>query len=136
MRKTAVRVLTIASVAGLCSAFGFEGRDEPQGRVYRVGYPDAWVDWESTPNGQTYGVNVLRQSFGILVVSVFALYYAVRRRQTMPGRPACGGRCWLAACSCWEGSCRGRAGFSPNFVFEEAEPVPSSKGVRVQTYQG
>ena len=85
MRKAAVWVLTIAGLAGLCMALGFEGRGGPQGWVYRVGYPDAWVEWESTPAGHTYGVNVLRWSFGTLVASVYALYYAVRVRRTTPG---------------------------------------------------
>ena len=89
MRKAAVWMLTIAGLAGLCMALGFEGRGGPQGWVHRVGYPDAWVEWESTPDGFTSGMHVVRWSVGILVASVYALCYAVRlSRRTPLEKPA------------------------------------------------
>src|SRR5262245_15467662 len=89
MRRAGVWILTIAGLVGLLMALTFEGRGGPQGSAFRMGLPDAWVEWESTPNGHTFGVYILRWSFGILVASVYALYYAVRlSRHTQPQKPA------------------------------------------------
>jgi hypothetical protein len=97
MRRIVVWVLSVGGVIGLLLALGFRGWQGPNGPEFRMGYPDSWVVWESTPNGgHRFEVNVLRWSFLILVASVYALYYAVRigRRKTPeaePGATADGG---------------------------------------------
>ncbi len=79
MRKVAAGLLFVASVICLLLAFGFRAWQGPNGPEFRMGYPDAWVVWESTPNGGHRGeVSVVRWSFLILAAGVYALYYAVR----------------------------------------------------------
>jgi hypothetical protein len=85
MRKVGVWLLAVGGLVGLILALGFERRQGPDGPDFRMGYPDSWIVWESTPNGgHRYEINAFRWSFGILVASVYALYYAVRlgRRKT------------------------------------------------------
>lgn len=79
MRRVAIWVLSVGGVIGLLFALGFKGWQGPNGLEFRMGYPDSWVVWESTPNGgHRFEVSVLRWSVLILVTSVYALYYAVR----------------------------------------------------------
>ena len=90
MRRVAVGVLAVAGVIGLLLALGFERWMGPHGPEFRMGYPDAWVIWESLPNGgHRYEVNLLRWSALILLGSVYALYYAVRlsRRKSVDADP-------------------------------------------------
>lgn len=82
MQRVAVWALSVAGVIGLLLALGFEGWKGPNGPEFRMGFPDAWVVWESLPNGgHRYEVNVLRWSVLILAGSVYALYGAVRLNQ-------------------------------------------------------
>jgi hypothetical protein len=122
MRKASVWFLAIAGLAGLVTALwpaahgGGVSRLRPEGptlvepMVYRMGHPDAWLEWsgrpngvpdewESRPNGEKAGVYFLRWSFGILVASVCALCYAMllSRRTPLqkpaePGAASDGGR--------------------------------------------
>lgn len=79
MRKVTVGVLSVGGVIGLLLALGFRAWQGPNGPEFRMGYPDPWVVWESTPNGgHHFEVNIVRWSFLILVAGVYALYYAVR----------------------------------------------------------
>jgi hypothetical protein len=79
MRKVAVWLLSVSGVIGLLVAFSFEAWKGPNGPEFRMGYPDSWVVWESTPNGgHRSEVDFLRWSVLIWVTSVYALYYAVR----------------------------------------------------------
>ncbi len=90
MRKVGVWVLSVGGVIGLFLAFGFEGRKGPNGPEFRMGYPDSWVVWESTPDGgHRFEVSVLRWSVLILGASVYALYHAVRlgRRKSSVAGP-------------------------------------------------
>jgi hypothetical protein len=79
MHKVTAWLLAVGGLIGLVLALGFEVRQTPDGPDFRMGYPDSWVVWESTPNGgHRYEMNALRWSFGILVAGVYSLYYAVR----------------------------------------------------------
>ena len=71
MRKVAVWVLSVAGVIGLLLALGFQLWKGPNGLEFRMGYPDAWVVWESTPGGGNRAdVHVLRWSVLILVTTL------------------------------------------------------------------
>jgi hypothetical protein len=102
MRKVAVWFLTIAGLIGLLTALSFEGHGggvEIQGQgaaaepirqpmVWRVGFPDKWLEFESQPNAHVAGVNVLSWSFVILSASVCALCTALLwRRRASPPKP-------------------------------------------------
>jgi hypothetical protein len=96
MRKAGVWLLSIAGVVGLLTALSFEGhgggvsRLQPEGPIvdgpmtYRVGIPDAWLEWESSLNGRIADVHFVRWSFAILLVSVCALCSAVLLRWRTP----------------------------------------------------
>ena len=89
MRRTAVWALSIAGVVGLALGLGFKSWQGPNGPEFRMGYPDSWIVWESTPNGgHHFQVNFLRWSGLILVASVYALYYAVRLNRRKPAGAA------------------------------------------------
>jgi hypothetical protein len=98
MRKASVGFLTIAGVVGLVTALSFQahgggvsrpGAEGPalvEPMSYRVGVPDAWLVWESGPDGRTRGVYLLRWSFAILVASVCALCCAARLSWRTPSQ--------------------------------------------------
>ena len=90
MRKVAVWVLAVGGVVGLALALGFERRRGSGGGEFRMGWPDSWIVWESTPNGGfRWEVNFLRWSVLILIASIYSVYYAVRlnRRQPADAEP-------------------------------------------------
>jgi hypothetical protein len=88
MRKVAAWLLLIAGLIGLLGVGSVEGRgggreiqgggggveiarEEPM--VWRLGFPDTWLEWESRPKVRIAGVYCLSWSFGILCASVCAL---------------------------------------------------------------
>ena len=90
--------LTIAGVIGLIMALSIEGHIrgvsdlQPDGpismgpMIYRMGFPDGWLEWESSPNSHSHimGVHFDRWSFAILVASVCAICSAVVLRMRTP----------------------------------------------------
>jgi hypothetical protein len=85
MRKGAVWILSVGGVVGLLVALSFEWRKGPDGSAFRIGYPDSWVVWESTPNGGfRWEIDFIRWSVLILIASVYSVYYAVRLSRRPP----------------------------------------------------
>jgi hypothetical protein len=99
MRKAGVWILTIVGLLGLVTGLSFNmhgggvSRAAPEGptvvepMVFRVGLPDAWIRYERRADGFSREVNLFRWSFGILVIGVIALYYAVVLARRTPKVP-------------------------------------------------
>ncbi len=89
MRKVSVWLLAIAGLVGLVTSLGSEGHGNPRGWAFRMGFPDTLAEGEWASGDYTGRVYLLRWSFGILVASVYALWYAARlSRRTPPQKPA------------------------------------------------
>jgi hypothetical protein len=78
MRRALCWGLGLGGLVGLVLFLSCEGHSGQGLSVFRMGSPDAWLVWESRPDGHQFEMNLLRWSMGIGVASVFALYYSVR----------------------------------------------------------
>jgi hypothetical protein len=86
MRRTLCSALGLAGLAGLILFLSFHGHGGHGESGFRIGFPDAWLEWEGRPDGHRFEMIPFRWSMGIGVASVFALYYSARlwRRRPAP----------------------------------------------------
>src|SRR5262245_29442436 len=86
MWRTFSSVLGIAGLVGLVLFLSFHGYAGHGESGFRIGFPDAWFEWENRPDGHRFEMIPFRWSMGIGVASLFALYYSARllRRTAAP----------------------------------------------------
>ena len=86
MRRTLCCVLGLAGLIGLVLCLSFEGRGGAAQVAFCMGWPDAWLVWESHPGGRGFEIDLVHWSVAIGVAGVFALYYSARlwRRPATP----------------------------------------------------
>jgi hypothetical protein len=88
MRRALCWVLGLAGLVGLGLFLWPESHGGQGHWMFRMGSPDAWLVWESRPDGGwQYEMNLLRWSIGIFVASVYVLCHSVRLALT-PAAPA------------------------------------------------
>ncbi len=88
MRNALVWTLTAVGLLGLLFGLSFRMAYTPSETTTELGTPDPWIAWVTQANGSSaYTINLMRLSFGLLVLGVVALGAAVRlswRRATPP----------------------------------------------------
>jgi hypothetical protein len=89
MRRAKASVLGVIGLLGILTALSFTIEQGLGHYSFRMGIPDSWIVWEQEDQkGFHSEMNLLRWSFGILVLSLFCLQYAVRLGWLKASKPS------------------------------------------------
>ena len=89
MNRVLAFVLGVIGLIGILTALSFTIQQGLGHYSFRMGFPDSWIVWEEEDQkGFHWEMNLLRWSFGILVLSLFCLQYAVRLGWLRASKPS------------------------------------------------